>query len=85
MAVGAHLKGLAREKQVLCITHLASIAAHADQHIKIEKHVEANRTVTNATGIEGRPRIEEVARMLAGDGYSEASMRHAEELIAKFS
>ncbi len=85
LAVGAHLKGLAKTKQVLCITHLASIAAHADRHIKIEKKVDSNRTVTNATGIDGRARVEEVARMLAGDGFSEASVRHAEDLIAKFA
>lgn len=85
LAVGSHLKELAKSKQVLCITHLASIAAHADHHIKIEKRIEANRTVTNASGIEGRYRVEEVARMLAGDGYSDASVRHAEELIAKFA
>lgn len=85
LAVGAHLKELAQTKQVLCITHLASIAAHADHHIKIEKKTEAERTVTSATGIEGRRRVEEVARMLAGDGYSDASIRHAEELISKFA
>jgi len=85
LAVGAHLKELAKTKQVLCITHLASIAAHADHHIKIEKKTEADRTVTSATGIEGRRRVEEVARMLAGDGYSDASIRHAEELISKFA
>lgn len=85
LSVGNHLKELARTKQVLCITHLASIAAHADRHIKIEKKVSEGKTVTGATGIEGRARIEEVARMLAGDGYSEASVRHAEELVSKFA
>lgn len=85
LSIGKHLKELAKAKQVLCITHLASIAAHADRHIKIEKRIMEGRTLTGATGIEGRARIEEVARMLAGDGFSDASVRHAEELVAKFA
>jgi len=85
LAVGGHLKLLSERKQILCITHLASIAVRADNQIKIEKSVQSNKTVTSAFIVSGQQRIEEVARMLAGDGFSAASMQHAGELLAKYA
>lgn len=85
LSVGKHLKELATSKQILCITHLASIAAHANRHIKIEKKVAEGKTVTGAFVIRDQDRIEEIARMLAGDGVSDASLRHAQELLARFN
>ncbi len=85
LAVGAHLKGLSAKKQVFCITHLASIAARADNQIKIEKAVVSGKTITKAYPVEGKRRVEEIARMLAGDGVGAASIQHAEELLAKYS
>jgi len=84
IAVGEHLHNLAQHTQVLCITHLATIAVRADNHIKIEKVVSEDRTTTKVTQIEGRRKIEEVARMLAGDRTGELSLTHAEEMLRKY-
>jgi DNA repair protein RecN (Recombination protein N) len=84
LAVGDYLKRLSAGKQVLCITHLASIAVRADNHIKVEKLTEGDRTVTRIAVVEGSERIEEIARMLAGDRTGKTSRTHAEELLEKY-
>ncbi|HOV63368.1 MAG TPA: DNA repair protein RecN [Spirochaetia bacterium] len=85
VAVGEHLKAIGTHKQVLCITHLASIASCAENHIKIEKVVDADRTFTRVTPVTGQDRIKEIARMLSGDSTEGVSLAHAEELLKKFS
>ena len=82
--VASHMKKLSKKKQILCITHLAVIASHADNHIKIEKNTIGQTTKTSAAAVSGKARLEEIARMLAGDELSEASLRHAEELLLKY-
>ena len=84
VAVGEHLKGLGKTKQVLCITHLASIAVRADNHYRVEKEISGGRTTTRLSRMEGRHRAEEIARMLAGDPHEEASLAHATELLKKY-
>lgn len=84
VAVGEHLKELGKSKQVLCITHLASIAVRADNHYRVEKDISGGRTTTRLSRMEGRARAEEIARMLAGDPREEASIAHAVELLRKF-
>jgi DNA repair protein RecN (Recombination protein N) len=84
LAVGERLKRLASIKQVLCITHLATIAVRADNHIKVEKRSEGERTVTRVEAVSGDGRREEIARMLAGDRTGDTSLKHAEELLAKY-
>ncbi len=84
LAVGKHLKDLSKHKQVLCITHLASIAVRADNHIRVEKALKGDRTVTTVTPVSGDLRVEEIARMLAGDRTGKTSRVHAEELLAKY-
>jgi DNA repair protein RecN (Recombination protein N) len=84
LTLGERLAQLSRYKQVLCITHLATIAVRADNHIKVEKSVEGERTFTRVRPVGGRERVEEIARMLAGDKRHETSIRHAEELIAQY-
>ncbi|MFW5843388.1 MAG: DNA repair protein RecN [Spirochaetota bacterium] len=84
LAVGKHLRELSRYKQVLCITHLASIAVRADNHIRVEKALKGDRTVTTVSHLSGDLRVEEIARMLAGDKSGRASRVHAEELLAKY-
>jgi len=83
--VGSYLKGISRFKQVLCVTHLASIAAKADVHYKVDKKVEDGRTVTRIDQLRGREREEEIARMLAGDSEGAASLAHAAELLRRSS
>lgn len=85
LAVGTHLHSLSQHKQVLCITHLASIAVRADNHIKVEKSPKDDRTVTRVAEIGGDQRVEEIARMLAGDRTGKTSRSHAEELLARYA
>ena len=84
VAVGEHMKKLSAKKQILCITHLASIAVYADNQIKIQKGVEGNTTSTNVFPIEGQDRISEIARMLSGDSVSQASLEHAASMLKQY-
>jgi DNA repair protein RecN (Recombination protein N) len=80
--VGAKLAATARGRQVLCVTHLAPIAAHADHHVLVAKRVARGATRTTARLLEGADRIEELARMLGGERITETTRRHARELYA---
>ncbi|UCF97617.1 MAG: DNA repair protein RecN [Spirochaetaceae bacterium] len=84
IAVGERLKRLAERKQVLCITHLATIAVRADNHIKVEKVAQAGRTVTRVSPVTGKERQQEIARMLAGDKTGDTSLKHAQELLQRY-
>jgi DNA repair protein RecN (Recombination protein N) len=66
-SVGARLRALSGHAQVLCVTHLPQVAVHADAHIHISKRVAAGRTSTSATTLHDESRVEELARMMAGD------------------
>ena len=85
VAVGAHIKNLAKNKQIFCITHLASIAVYADNQIKIEKSVSGEITSSNVYPVEGEARVAEIARMLSGDSDTAQSLEHARSLLQKFS
>ncbi len=85
VAVGAHIKKLAKNKQIFCITHLASIAVYADNQIKIEKSVSGEITSSNVYPVEGEARVAEIARMLSGDADTSQSLEHARSLLQKFS
>ena len=82
VSVGKHLKALSKKKQVFCITHLASIAVFADTHMRIEKKTDKGATFTSVVPIMGEDRVEEIARMLSGDAFSQASIDHARSLLA---
>ncbi|MBU5636333.1 DNA repair protein RecN [Geomonas sp. Red69] len=79
--VGEKLKRVAREQQVLAITHLPQVAAFADRHLKVEKRVADGRTATGVDLLEGEERVAEVARMLSGARVTEKTLEHARELI----
>ncbi|MCI1209240.1 MAG: DNA repair protein RecN [Treponema sp.] len=85
VAVGSHLKNLAVNRQILCITHLASIAVYADNQIKIEKKSVENGTRTAVLPVTGDARISEIARMLSGDPSSEESLKHAQVMLEKYA
>ena len=85
LSIGRHFRKLAQDKQIFTITHLASIASFADNHIRIEKKSSGDRTQTLVTQVSGEKRKEEVARMLAGDSRRETSLAHAEELLRQNS
>ena len=64
-------------RQVLCVTHLAPIAAHASHHLVVDKRVTRGATRTSVTALDEAGRVEEIARMLGGERVTEASRRHA--------
>ena len=82
-AVGDKLARLAQRRQILCITHLATVAARADTHLRVFKQEREARTVTAVAEVSGRDRVAEVARMLSGDDSVAASMHHAADLLAR--
>ncbi|MBQ9238228.1 MAG: DNA repair protein RecN, partial [Treponema sp.] len=85
VAVGSHMKRLAENHQVLCITHLASIAVYADNQIKVEKGTADGMTYSRVGAVTGEARVAEIARMLSGDADSAASREHARALLQKYS
>ena len=82
-AVGRRLARVARDRQVLCVTHLAQVSAFADRHYVVEKRVVRGRTITEVREVEGRDRVREVARMLAGEVVTGSAEKNAEELIGR--
>lgn len=85
VAVGEHMKNLAKNRQILCITHLASIAVFADNQIRIQKSVEGGIMKTRAAPVQGEERVAEIARMLSGDQQSSESLEHARSMLKKYS
>ena len=82
-AVGRLLADLGSRHQVLCVTHLAQVAAFADAQVVVEKREDGGRTVASASRVEGDERVTELSRMLAGVGESEHARSHAAELLER--
>ncbi len=81
--VGRKLKDVAKHHQVLCITHLPQIACYGDLHYRVSKAVKDGRTATQVDRLSDGARLEEIARMLGGIEVTEATRRHAREMLAK--
>ncbi len=81
VAIGERLRRIAERQQVLCITHLATVAARADAHLKVEKRTSGERSSVAAALVDGAARVDEVARMLAGDHVDAVTQRHASLLL----
>ncbi|HHW46257.1 MAG TPA: DNA repair protein RecN [Clostridiales bacterium] len=79
--VGIKLKNLSKDKQVICVTHLAQIAAMADCHLLIEKSVNQGRTFTTVRRIEGEEQIKEISRIISGGEITESIRNTAREMI----
>jgi DNA repair protein RecN (Recombination protein N) len=79
--VGRSLWALARRHQVLCVTHLPQIAAHADAHYRITKRERDGRTVTEIEHLDREGRIVELAQMLGGESGGAATLASARELL----
>ncbi len=77
--VGDRMRRLGRDRQVLCITHLAPVAAAASHHLQVAKEVRGRRTLVRVDPLDPHQRIEELARMLGG--RVGASRRHAQALL----
>ena len=78
-AVGAQMKAIAKERQVLAITHLPQVAAAAQTQFVVTKDFEGGRTVSKLADVKGASRVSEVARMLGGKG--ESALAHARTLL----
>lgn len=79
-AVGKRLHDLGRSRQICCITHLPQIAALADHHFAVEKHVVNGRTTATARALSPDERVREITRMLGGTAKLE-SQRYARRLL----
>lgn len=81
--IGRKLAKLAKSRQVLSITHMPQIAAHAERHLKVEKTVKAGRTLTRVSMLEGEERVKEIAEMIRGGADSETTMTQAREMLGE--
>ena len=72
---------IARNHQVICITHLPQIAAMGDHHLRISKSVRDGRSYTDVSPMDRAHRVDEIARLLSGEEISDAARRNAEELL----
>ncbi len=79
--VAAQLQKVANDKQVICVTHLAQIAAAADTHLLIEKSVISGRTHTKVTELDYNDRITEIARIMSGTELTDKLFDSAKELL----
>jgi DNA repair protein RecN (Recombination protein N) len=82
--IGRRLSRLARDHQVVVVTHLAQVAAFADTHLVVDKSPDAAAgvTATDIRAVEGEDRVRELARMLSGLVDSDTGQAHARELLA---
>ncbi len=80
--IGDKLCVLARDAQILCITHLPQIASRAGTHFFIEKQVHDGRTTVSVSPLDDEGRIDEIARMLGGSRRSDAVVQHAREMLS---
>ena len=79
--IGKKLWALARNHQVICVTHLPQIAAFADAHYNVHKESYGTRTLSVLKALQGESLLNELAVMLAGSQYSETSLNDARELL----
>ncbi len=79
--VGTQLKRVAKNRQVICVTHLAQIAAMADTHLLIEKKAEKDRTFTSVSPLSYEQQINEIARIMSGTQMTENLYNSAKELL----
>ena len=80
-AVAERMAVVAKTAQAICVTHAAPMAAVADHHLHISKMLQNNRTVITVENLQGKRRIDEIARMIAGDKVSDTTLQQAEELL----
>jgi DNA repair protein RecN (Recombination protein N) len=81
--IGKKLWTLARHRQVICITHLAQIAAYADAHFTISKVLSGERALSKLEKLEGDSTLKELAMMLSGPQPTDKAFGNAQELVQK--
>ena len=77
-AVGEKMRQIGTQRQVLCITHLAQVAATAPTHFVVSKEIAEGRTVSTIRELDAKSRVVELTRMLGG---GEAARKHAEAML----
>lgn len=80
-AVGKNIYQLSKSHQILCITHLPQIASHGEAHFSVEKYVENGRTFTRIIPLSENQRVEEIARLMAGEKITETVLNSARQLL----
>lgn len=80
--VGSKLQQLAKNTQVICVTHLPQVACKGHQQLFVSKLIDGEHTETKVTELSEQCRVQEIARLLAGDKISEHSLANAQELLA---
>jgi DNA repair protein RecN (Recombination protein N) len=79
--VGQMLKKLGTKHQVMCVTHLPQVASSADQQWQVTKTASNSRVLSHVTVLDGKQRVEEIARMLGGVKITETTRKHAAEML----
>ena len=79
--VGRLLRDLAGTAQVLCVTHLAQVAAQGHQHLQVSKSASKKQVETRLSALEGDAKVEEIARMLGGVKITDQTLAHAREML----
>ena len=79
--VGRRLAKLAKNSQVIVVTHLAQVAVWADQHLVVEKNTSGSVSISDVRVVSGEARVSEIARLLSGQDESKSAREHAEELL----
>lgn len=83
LEIGRRLDALAHTSQVIVVTHLAQVAAFANNHLRVVKDTDGQVTTSSVVVLEGEERVTELARMLGGMADSQTALSHARELIEK--
>jgi DNA repair protein RecN (Recombination protein N) len=83
LEIGRRLDALAQTAQVIVVTHLAQVAAFANNHLRVVKDTDGQVTTSSVQALAGEERVAELARMLGGMADSQTALSHARELIEK--
>ncbi|MCG8434264.1 MAG: DNA repair protein RecN [Gammaproteobacteria bacterium] len=81
--IGKRLRSIGKTRQVFCVTHLPQVASQANHHFQVAKQTDGKTTHTQINALDGRSAVEELARMLGGMEVTEATLRHAREMVEK--
>ena len=79
--VGEKMRAVAKNRQVIAITHLPQSAVYGEKHLVVAKAVEGGRTRTGVHEVSGEARVKEIARMLGGEELTSVVKKHAKELL----
>ena len=80
--IGQKLQQVAQNRQVICVTHLAQVAAYGNHHLRIFKTVKNERTFTQVSALSQEEREMELARMMGGDRVTQAALQNVREMLA---